>query len=79
MHIAHGQFWMNDAGEHPSPFTLITHKDIKEGKWHTSDPIHAEYSLKYTKALEEKGRFVLCIWPEHCLVCSDMMLQLSFY
>jgi len=27
-----------------------------------------KYSIEYTKRLEEKGKFKLCIWPEHCLV-----------
>lgn len=27
-----------------------------------------DYCIEYTKALEEKGRFKLCIWPEHCLM-----------
>lgn len=27
-----------------------------------------KYSIEYTKRLEEKGRFMLCIWPEHCLI-----------
>jgi len=29
-----------------------------------------DYCIQYTKALEEKGRFSLCIWPEHCLIGS---------
>ena len=27
-----------------------------------------KYAIEYTKRLEEKGKFKLCIWPEHCLV-----------
>jgi nicotinamidase/pyrazinamidase len=30
-----------------------------------------KYVLEYTKRLEEKGRFHLCIWPEHCLIGTD--------
>ena len=26
------------------------------------------WGIEYTKRLEEKGRFQLCIWPEHCLI-----------
>lgn len=26
------------------------------------------WSIEYTKRLEEKGRFQLCIWPEHCMI-----------
>jgi nicotinamidase/pyrazinamidase len=29
-----------------------------------------KYCIAYTKRLEEKGRFQLCIWPEHCLIGS---------
>ena len=29
---------------------------------------HLAWSIEYTKRLEEKGRFQLCIWPEHCLI-----------
>lgn len=27
-----------------------------------------QYCIEYTRRLEEKGRFKLCIWPEHCLI-----------
>lgn len=27
-----------------------------------------KYSVLYTKLLEQKGRFHLCIWPEHCII-----------
>mmetsp|Transcript_802 Transcript_802/g.1233 ORF Transcript_802/g.1233 Transcript_802/m.1233 type:complete len:294 (+) Transcript_802:47-928(+) len=30
-----------------------------------------EYAKEYTHRLEEKGRFQLCIWPEHCLIGTD--------
>ena len=29
-----------------------------------------KYAIEYTRSLEEKGRFKLCIWPEHCLIGS---------
>eukprot|EP00571_Detonula_confervacea_P001902 CAMPEP_0172319108 /NCGR_PEP_ID=MMETSP1058-20130122/36804_1 /TAXON_ID=83371 /ORGANISM="Detonula confervacea, Strain CCMP 353" /LENGTH=246 /DNA_ID=CAMNT_0013034071 /DNA_START=136 /DNA_END=876 /DNA_ORIENTATION=- len=30
-----------------------------------------QYCIEYTRRLEEKGRFQLCIWPEHCLIGSE--------
>jgi len=30
-----------------------------------------QYCIEYTRRLEEKGRFQLCIWPEHCLIGSQ--------
>mmetsp|Transcript_15410 Transcript_15410/g.23238 ORF Transcript_15410/g.23238 Transcript_15410/m.23238 type:complete len:301 (-) Transcript_15410:237-1139(-) len=68
MHIAHGKFWVNSDGQHPDPFTLITYKDVVDGVWAPRDHTHLEHCKYYTKSLEEKGRFVLCIWPEHCLI-----------
>jgi nicotinamidase-related amidase len=38
------------------------------GSWVPVDSNHLEHALSYTKALEEKGRFVVCVWPEHCLI-----------
>ncbi|KAL7533015.1 hypothetical protein ACHAWF_004316 [Thalassiosira exigua] len=29
------------------------------------------YCVEYCRRLEEKGRFQLCIWPEHCLIGSE--------
>jgi nicotinamidase/pyrazinamidase len=29
-----------------------------------------KYSIEYAKRLEEKGRFQICVWPEHCLIGS---------
>jgi nicotinamidase/pyrazinamidase len=40
-----------------------------------------KYCIEYTSQLEAKGRFQLCIWPEHCLIGStghglvDVVLQ----
>lgn len=30
-----------------------------------------KYCIEYATRLEEKGRFQICIWPEHCLIGSD--------
>ena len=68
IHIAHGVFWKNANGEHPAPFTLIKSEDVENGKWVPVDEGQLEHAKMYTKALEEKGRFVVCIWPEHCLI-----------
>jgi len=68
LHIAHGIFWTNEAGESPPPFTLIPSKDVVDGKWKPRMTELEKYCIEYTKALESKGRFQLCIWPEHCII-----------
>ena len=68
LHIAHAVFWRNASGENPPPFTLIKHADVVNGHWVPVDSSKLKHALAYTKALEAKGRFVVCIWPEHCLI-----------
>src|SRR3989339_612132 len=38
IHIAHPIFWVNQKGEHPNPFTLITAEDVKKGIWRAYNP-----------------------------------------
>ena len=113
LHIAHPCFWTNgETGEHPSPFTLISSEDVKNGTWIPRVDIRMtagrgvpmidesvfskggeiptnlyhkqgddgssatslnilQYCIEYTSRLEAKGRFQLCIWPEHCLIGSQ--------
>lgn len=68
VHIAHPIYWKNSAGKHPDPFTLITAKDVESGKWTTTSPGLWKRSLNYVQSLEKNGRYVLCIWPPHCLI-----------
>ena len=69
-HIAHGIFWVNGAGEHPPPFTLISSQDVARGKWRAHDGSKQPAAEEYARKLEETGRFMICIWPEHCIVGS---------
>ena len=98
LHIAHPRFWTSpETNKNPSPFTIISHQDLLDGKWKptvttkkglppgidtvvlsttsttSSSPPRSieEYVLEYTRRLEEKGRFQLCVWPEHCLLATD--------
>ena len=66
--IAHPAFWMDQNGKQPPPFTFITDKDIEGGIWMPRNPAFRKRTLDYTKALEATGKYVLCIWPAHCLI-----------
>jgi nicotinamidase-related amidase len=69
IHIAHGDFWRDDAGNQPGPFTIIAEADVigKNPKWHTYNPGDQKWAEKYVQALAKKGRNPLCIWPKHCV------------
>ena len=66
IHIAHACWWTNQDNQHPAPFTLITTKDVENGTWKATKKQLQDYSLEYVKSLEKNGRYVCCIWPNHC-------------
>ncbi|PSV33723.1 hypothetical protein C9J44_17545 [Photobacterium sp. GB-27] len=68
--IAHAPYWKNEAGEHPAPFTLISHQDIVDGIWQPTDPTLLNHVLNYTQSLEQTGKYNLLIWPTHCVIGS---------
>jgi len=80
MQIFHSVFWVNDEGEHPAPFTLISQKDVVEGRWKFNpalghslgiDPDYAQrHLLNYTRTLKEGGKYDLTIWPYHVMLGS---------
>lgn len=68
IHIAHPIFWIDSKGNHPDPFTLIKKQDVENGVWSTTNPRWRQRGLEYVTKLENNGRYVLCIWPPHCLI-----------
>ena len=69
--VAHPLMWINSSGQHPNPFTIISHADLIGGLWTTINPAWNQRMIDYTKALESGGRYPLCIWPPHCLIGSE--------
>jgi nicotinamidase-related amidase len=70
VHIAHPIWWINSAGQHPNPFTVITVDDVKNGTWRATNPGMQQWSEEYVEALKTNGRYALCVWPPHCLIGS---------
>jgi nicotinamidase-related amidase len=66
--IAHPIFWVDSNGNHPNPFTLISDDDIKNGKFRTTNPQFQKRATEYVKTLKDNNRYLLCIWPPHCLI-----------
>lgn len=69
--IAHPTWWMDSKGNAPAPFTLISVDDVKAGKWRARIPEFAKRSAEYVQQLADEGRYMLVIWPEHCIIGSD--------
>jgi nicotinamidase-related amidase len=68
--IAHAAWWVNSSGAHPPPFTMITAGDIDAGRWAPRNPAWRARSADYVRRLEASGKYVLLIWPTHCLIGS---------
>ena len=70
IHIAHPNFWKDEKGNRPNPFTMITAADVEKGIWTTAIPSHYKKALDYLKALEAGKRYPHVIWNLHCLIGS---------
>ena len=68
--IAHPIFWEDSKGNHPAPFTLISADDVKNSKWRAKNPSYQKRAIKYVETLSLNKRYLLCIWPPHCLIGS---------
>ncbi len=78
MQIFHSIFLVNDKGEHPAPFTLVSEDEIKAGKWKINrevchhlnfDEAYGQrYILHYVEKLKSGGKYDLTIWPYHAML-----------
>jgi nicotinamidase-related amidase len=78
MQIFHSIFLMNDRGEHPAPFTLVSEDDLQKGIWKFNSALSAslrttperaqQYLLHYARRLREGGRYNLTVWPYHAML-----------
>ncbi|AUT03685.1 isochorismatase [Nostoc sp. CENA543] len=77
--IFHPIFWVNHAGEHPTPAaTSITPADIEAGIWQVNpkiaSSINSNYELltkhayHYVKQLSQDGKYPLTVWPYHSML-----------
>jgi nicotinamidase-related amidase len=78
LQIFHSIFLINEKGEHPGPFTLISEEDVERGTWKFNPPVGyalkadeaygRQYLIHYTQKLREGGRYDLTIWPYHAML-----------
>lgn len=59
-------WWINDSGDHPAPYTVISSSDVEAGRW---KPLYeVDWSRGYVEKLEDAARKQLMIWPYHTLI-----------
>jgi nicotinamidase-related amidase len=68
--IFHAAFLVDGEGNRPDPYTLVSAGDAESGRWRI-DPelgVDPDYLLRYTRALDEGGRYRLTVWPYHAML-----------
>lgn len=79
--IFHAVFWVNEAGEHPAPMTMISYDEVEQGVWRvnplllkdlategTDEKAIARFARHYAKQLQDRGKYPLTIWPYHSML-----------
>ena len=78
MQLFHAIWLVDERGNHPSPYTLVSAEDIEAGRWRMNTAVAealgmdvgcAERHLAhYTRALAEGGKYDLTVWPYHAML-----------
>ena len=78
MQIFHAIWLVDEHGDHPPPFTLVSAEDVATGRWRVNSAVaealgidldYAERHLAYyTRRLAEGGKYDLTIWPYHAML-----------
>ena len=78
MQVFHAVWLVDDDGNHPAPYTLVSAQEVEAGRW-TVNPAVAEalgldldyarrHLAHYTRALAVGGKYDLTIWPYHAML-----------
>jgi nicotinamidase-related amidase len=78
MQVFHAIWLVDEHGNHPAPYTLVSAQDVASGRWRMNGAVadalgidrgYAERHLAhYTRQLAEGGKYDLTIWPYHAML-----------
>jgi nicotinamidase-related amidase len=78
MQIFHAIWLVDEHGNHPDPYTLVSAADVGAGRWRANPAVadalgidrdYARRQLEhYTRRLAEGGKYDLTIWPYHAML-----------
>jgi nicotinamidase/pyrazinamidase len=76
--VGHQPLWRDPDGNQPPPFTAITAQDLRDRIWtprneNARPPALGgqtirQYMIDYAQQLEDQGKYLLMVWPQHCLI-----------
>jgi nicotinamidase-related amidase len=78
MQVFHAIWLVDEDGNHPAPYTLVSAEDVASGRWRANPAVaealgrDADYVGRqladYTLRLAEGGKYDLTIWPYHAML-----------
>ena len=78
MQVFHAIWLVDEHGNHPTPYTLVSADDVATGRWRMNTAVaqalginrdYAERHLAhYTRRLAEGGKYDLTVWPYHAML-----------
>jgi nicotinamidase-related amidase len=78
MQVFHAIWLVDDEGNHPEPYTLVSAEDVEAGRWRVNEAVAEALRLEpgyaarqlvhYTRALADGGKYDLTIWPYHAML-----------
>ena len=78
MQVFHAIWLVDEHGNHPAPFTLVSADDVEAGRWRMNPAVAAalgidlDYAQRhlahYTRRLAAGGKYDLTVWPYHAML-----------
>jgi nicotinamidase-related amidase len=78
MQVFHAIWLVDEHGNHPEPYTLVSPEEVEAGRWRVNEAvaeavgIDADYAARhlahYTQRLAAGGKYNLTIWPYHAML-----------
>src|SRR2546430_14190853 len=78
MQVFHAIWLVDEQGDHPPPYTIVSPEDVTAGRWRMNDQVAqalgidpdyaARHLAHYTRRLAEGGKYDLTIWPYHAML-----------
>jgi nicotinamidase-related amidase len=78
MQVFHAVWLVDEHGNHPDPYTLISAEDVEAGRWRVNGAVAealglgedyaARHLAHYTRRLAEGGKYDLTVWPYHAML-----------
>lgn len=66
--VAHAPMWQDEHGKMLQEWTMISSANLISGKYRPRRNSLRQRMIDYTLDLEKHGKYMLILWPTHCLI-----------